>query len=268
GGSRYVRQFWDGQPSFDTATTLEPTADLDQIDAHLQQGFVISGTLTYAGGPASGIQVNASRGGVAACCEGLGQTTSDNLGHYQLTLPAGTYRINVSAPLSFHVVTQWWNGTASGTAYFDRATDITVGPNDTSDKNFTVVFGSLIEGRVTAAVGGSPLSGVGVTANDGTLACCEGLAFTGTDSAGNYALVVPRGRQVKVFFGPGPSSTYVSQWWNGRPDFGAADMIDTSVDRSGINAQLSTRVAETFTITGRVTEQGTAIPLAGIRVQV
>ena len=263
-GSRYLPQFWNNQPSFEAATMINATADQDHIDAQLHQGFVISGTVTGPGGPASLVQVNATRGGGASCCQGAGQTSTDAAGHYQLAVPAGTYRINVTAPPAFRVVTQWWNGVAGGTAYFDHATDIVLGPGDATGKDFTIVYGSLIEGRVTASVGGAGLSGIGVTANDASGSCCEGLAFGGTDSSGNYSLIVPRGRLVKVFFAPGPGSAYLSQWWNGATSFAVAQVIETSFDRPGINAQLS---GATFTLSGRATERGTGIALGGISVR-
>ena len=62
-----------------------------------------------------------------------------------------------------------------------------------------------------AAVSNAPVGGFGVTANDATINCCEGLAFGGTDPMGNYALVVPVGRHVRVFFGGGPASLSVER---------------------------------------------------------
>jgi len=263
-GSRYLPQFWDGQPSFDMATTIEATADQDGVDAQLQQGLVISGTVTGPSGPASAITVSASRGGGASCCVNVGQTTSDATGHYQLTLPAGTYRIQTFAPPSFRVVMQWWNGTPGGTPSFDRAVDITVGPGDAGNKDFAVVFGSLIEGHVSDASSGAAVARINVSASDAALACCEAIAFAGTDVTGNYAMVVPRGREVRVVFGSALDSPYNPQWWDGKPDFGIADLIDTNVDHSGINA----RLARGFKIRGHVSDRVSGAPLPNVNIEV
>src|SRR5207253_258878 len=285
-GSRYLPQFWDGQPSFDMATPIEPTADQDGVDAQLQQGLVISGTVTGPSGPASAITVSASRGGGASCCVNVGQTTSDATGHYQITLPAGTYRIQTFAPPSFRVVMQWWNGTPGGTPSFDRAVDITVGPGDAGNKDFAVVFGSLIEGHVSDASSGAAVARINVSASDAALACCEAIAFAGTnvnievidprfdccpfhdaggaitDANGDYLAIVPAGTY-KIAFYPPPGSHYVAELWNGKTNFDAADFLTVNADVSNIDAHLAPAVF----IDGRVTDEVTGAPIQGIVAQ-
>ena len=239
-GTRYLGEWWNNAPTFDTATAISTTSDHNNIDASLEQGFAISGMVRAPGG--SGVPnvfVGASLGGTADCCIGVGGTGTDPTGHYRLVLRAGAYRINVSAPPDRRVVSQWWAGVPGGTAYFQRAPDIALGPTDANDRDFDVVFGTLIQGHVSDATNSAAIPGVGVTANDAGIACCEGLAFTGTDQQGNYFLVVPSGRQVRVFFSVGPGSPYNPQWWNNKADFGTADLIDTGRDQPAIDAVLA-----------------------------
>jgi len=263
-GTRYIGEWWNHKASFETADVVIASIDQSGIDARLAAGFAISGIVRGPSGPLANVFVAASLGGPAPCCTGVGGTVTDAVGRYQLTLPAGTYRLSVSSPPTRHLVMQWWNGVPAGTAYFQRASDILLGPSDAPGRDFDVVFGAIIEGHVTDSAGAA-LGNVGVNANDASIACCEGLAFTGTDGSGNYALVVPLGRQVRVFFGPGPGSPYSAQWWNNKPDFGVADVINATTDRSGIDARLES--GGPFVVSGHVSERGTGIALSGIRVQ-
>src|SRR5207247_10506198 len=42
-GTRYLGEWWNNAPSFDTATAVSTSSDQNNIDAQLDQGFVISG---------------------------------------------------------------------------------------------------------------------------------------------------------------------------------------------------------------------------------
>src|SRR5438309_4908921 len=263
-GTHYLAEWYNNAPNFDTASAISTATDQNNIDASLDQGFVISGQVRAPGGVGvPNAFVGASLGGAAQCCTGAGGTNTDPTGHYRLVLRAGIYRINVNFPPERHLVGQWWAGVPGGTAYFQRATDILLGPADAPDRDFDVQTGSVIRGHVSGAVTGVAVGGFGVTANDALIPCCEGLAFTGTDPFGNYFLVVPAGRPVRVFFGGGPGSPYTAQWWNNKPDFGIADLVDTTVDQPTIDAHL----ASGFVISGHVTERGGGA-LSGIHVSV
>ena len=201
-GTHYLAEWYNNAPNFDTASAISTATDQNNIDASLDQGFVISGQVRAPGGVGvPNAFVGASLGAAAQCCTGAGGTNTDPTGHYRLVLRAGIYRINVNFPPERHLVGQWWAGVPGGTAYFQRATDILLGPADAPDRDFDVQTGSVIRGHVSDAATGLAVGGFGVTANDAVIPCCEGLAFTGTDPFGNYFLVVPAGRPVRVFFG-------------------------------------------------------------------
>ncbi|TMF76593.1 MAG: HYR domain-containing protein, partial [Chloroflexi bacterium] len=260
-GSRYLGEWWNDKPSFDTANELSAISDQNGVDVRLDSGFLITGIVRGPGGvPVPNVFVGASLGGPVPCCQGVGGTNTDATGHYRLTVRQGTYRLNVSASPDRRLVMQWWAGVPGGTPYFERAADITVGPADATDRDFDVVFGTLIQGRVTDT-SGNPLGGIGVTANDATIPCCEGLAFGGADAAGRYTLIVPPGRLVRVFFGTG-NSPFGSQWWDNKPSFDVADILETSIDHPAIDAHLASAV----TIGGRVTDSTGTIPVPGAEV--
>src|SRR5207237_754392 len=179
-----------------------------------------------------------SLGGAAQCCTGVGGANTDPTGHYRLVLRAGVYRINVNLMPERHLVSQWWAGVPGGTAYFQRATDIVLGPADAPDRDFDLQAGFVISVLVRDSCSGAALGGVGVTANDAGVPCCEGVAFAGTDGAGTYALVVPSGRPVRMFFGaPLP---HILQWWHNKPSFEQHNNIDTTTDRHGTDDRLAT----------------------------
>src|SRR5439155_1519844 len=194
--------------------------------------------------------VGASLGGTNTCCIGVGGTNTDGAGHYQLTVRAGTYRVNLSAPPFRHLVVQWWTGFPGGVPDFQHAADIVVGPADAPNTDFQAQFGVLLQGHVSDARTGAPLGGIGIAANNAGVACCVGLAFAGTDPTGNYAVVVPTHSRIIMFFSAPPDSRYIEQFWPNAPSRDAAAVIEADVDLGDINAQM----VSGFFISGRVTD--------------
>ena len=259
-GTRYLGEWWNDKRRFDEADEIVADVDRSGIDAVLDLGFIISGTVTGPAGPVENVSVSASPGGTASCCFNVGGTNTDAAGHYAFTVRGGTYRLNLSAPPFRHVVQQWWTGFPGGVPDFQHAADLVVGPTDAPGKDFQIQFGVVLQGHVSDAITGAPLVGIGVTANNAAVACCVGLAFAGTDPSGNYALVVPTHSRVKMFFSAPPDSRYIEQFWPNVPGFDQAGVIDADVDLGDINAQ----IVSGFFITGHVTDATGAIPVANL----
>ena len=259
-GTRYLGQWWNNKPDFASATEVIAAADQNNIDARLESAFVISGTVTGPAGPVANVFVNAN---VTACCQDpVGSAVTDANGHFQIAVRSGTYRIQANPQPSTHLLGQWWTGLAGGSPDFQGATDIVVGSSDVSGKDFTLVLGALIQGHVDEAGTGQPIGNIGVNANDAAAPCCRAISFTGTDPQGNYAMVVPLGQSVRMLFGVGPMSPYTAQWWDNKPSFDVANIIDTTIDQPHIDAHLARGVV----ISGRVTDGTGAIPIGGLQV--
>src|SRR5207237_10427685 len=105
-----------------------------------------------------------------------------------------------------------------------------------------------------------------VSANDAAKPCCNFVRAAPTAASGNYRFLVPAGSFLKVefgiFSGPPPGTRYLGQWWNNKPDFGAATTINALGDASGIDADL----ASGFVLSGHVSDASGATPLGGIGV--
>src|SRR5207245_11137404 len=104
-----------------------------------------------------------------------------------------------------------------------------------------LAIGIVRIGHVSDAIGTTPLGEIGVNANDATMGCCQFIVGTQTNAAGNYRLIVPAGRVIRVFFGTNPAGgvRYLPQWWNGKPFFDQADDIAMPQDRHRVDAHLA-----------------------------
>src|SRR5439155_9454930 len=138
-GSPLLGQWYRNKPDFGSADPVRTSSDQYNIDASLESGFLIRGTVTGPSGPVANIFVSASLGGAGTfCCQGVGGANTDATGQFQIRVRSGTYRIQVNPQPSTHLQQQWWNGVPGGTVYFDRASDIVVGSADATGKNFTL----------------------------------------------------------------------------------------------------------------------------------
>ena len=119
-----------------------------------------------------------------------------------------------------------------------------------------------INGTVTEEGTGTPLAGICVDANDISF---EFFSFGTTDASGAYSVGGLGSGDYEVQFSDcSESPTYVTEWYNDRPDFYSADLVAVTdgSKTSGIDAQLATGGS----INGTVTEEGTGTPLADICV--
>src|SRR5439155_21026478 len=73
-GTRYLGEWWNDKRRFDEADEIVADVDRSGIDAVLDLGFIISGTVTGPAGPVENVSVSAIPGGTTSCCMGVGGT--------------------------------------------------------------------------------------------------------------------------------------------------------------------------------------------------
>ena len=259
-GTRYLPQWWNNKPSFETADPIFAGADVPNIDAHLASGLVISGHVgELGGGPLSGVYVQVIDAAVPCCpFRQIAQTQTNTTGNYTLVIAGGSYKVQFfEYPLPAHPhMQQWWQGKP-----FDQVADVLVVTTDRPNIDAVLTPAVFIRGRVTDATGTVGIGGAFVSSPDATVPCCQFTAGSQTDALGNYFYVVPLGSLVKVQFGPPPGSPYIGQWWNNKATFDSADPISADADKIGIDARLATG---SF-VSGHVTDLA-GQPLAGVVV--
>src|SRR5207237_8007027 len=78
-GTRYLGQWWNNEPSFDSADTIVMNADRDGIDARLATGFLVSGHVSEPGGAArADVHVEGIYPAVPCCPFSQGARTATN----------------------------------------------------------------------------------------------------------------------------------------------------------------------------------------------
>src|SRR5439155_18300528 len=260
---RYISEWFDDQPTWDTAAIRSFSVDTAGIDAMLTRGFYISGHVFDAatGAGLAGINI-AGSDALQPCCFGVAFATTDANGDYRMLARPGTYRIRFGDPNGTYAP-QFWNNRPNS----DQADLVTTGP-DRPNINAALSRGVTIRGHVADATGTVPVAGINVNVFDATVPCCVFLGGGMTDAAGNYTAFPSHGGPVKVSFakfGPIPPGTrWLGQWYSGKDSFDAADTVNATGVVSGIDARLATG----FLISGHVSERGTGTALEGIFVEV
>jgi hypothetical protein len=241
GSGDWISQWWNDQASENNATAVTVTVgnDTGAVNAALQPGGSISGTVTAAGG-----------GPLGTLCLGLfpagggpaigGVTNSD--GSYSFTgLPAGQYQMDFNQGQAFCTYTgyipQWWND--QSTQATANVITVTVG-NNTGGINASLQPGGSISGTVTAAAGGGLLANVCINVfQAGTNNFVTG---GNTQSDGTYAVGGLAAGSYDVEFAPSGcgSANWASQWWDNQPTLATASVVTVTIgsDTSGINAAL------------------------------
>jgi hypothetical protein len=249
----YVAEWYDGQSSEGDATVVHVSVgqDTGSIDAVLQIGGMISGTVTAAGdGALGGICVNAS----STSQDGFGTNTSTSSdGTYTIVgLPSGEYLVSFDGssycpdgvPRNYQ--TQWWDNQPSPDTA--QAVSVTVG-EDTGSIDAVMQPGGSISGTVTAA-GGGALGGICVNA---VAANGEFSGGAGTAPDGSYALMGLAAGDYTVTVGPdcGSSGNWAVQWWNDQPAQDTADVVHVTVgdDAGPVDAVMQPGGSITGTVT-------------------
>lgn len=240
----YAMEWYSGAQDFGAATPV--TAPATGIDAQLEAGVAVSGTVTDAGSgaPIVNCGVELYDPTFELC---LLTTTTDGTGDYSFTGAAGSagYRVYFLDPSGDHLP-EWYDDKAS----WLLAEDVTA-PAAGIDAELLLSGTATISGAVTD--GGGPLEGITVRAYESATGVVGGEAHT--ETGGVYTVTgLDTGVVYKVLF-VDENGTYAMEWYADAADFSAASPVTGS--DTGIDAQLEPGV----TITGTVRAEGSGIPV-------
>src|SRR5664280_3336270 len=258
----YLTQWYNNETSFGSADPVTVTAGstTTSIDAALQPGGTIAGTVIVAGGTAlGGICVQASQNN-AGGGSGFAITASD--GTYSIAgLPAGSYSVQfyTGCGNSGNYLTQWYNNETS----FGSADPVTVTAGSTTTSiDAALQPGGTIAGTVIVA-GGTALGGICVQASQNGGGA--GFGATTTASDGTYSIAgLPAGSySVQFYTGCGNSGNYLTQWYNNETSSGSADPV--TVTAGSTTTSIDAALQPGGTISGTVIVAG-GTALGGICV--
>ncbi len=272
----YLTQYYDGKESLEEAdpvsVSLGETAS--GIDAELGvSGGHIAGTVTDAASeePVQGVYACAHKEGGSYGCAWTGED-----GHYAITgLPAGEYEVQFNPPYESGYAPQLYDGKDS----IQEADPVSVSLGETaSGIDAALEAGATVAGTVTGALGGEPVQGVEVCAEE------EGegerfyydyyyygyyygyynhiCAHTGED--GHYAITgLPAGDYTVRFSPPSGEYGYLTQYYDGKESLEEADPVSVSLGEtaSGIDAELGVSGGH---IAGTVTDAASHEPIGGV----
>ena len=251
---------WAGGATFDAATRYSVAlgGSKEDIDVVLFAGATIEGTVTGGGAGLSMANVTAVRlDGTTPVDVASRSTLSD--GSYSLGgLPAGTYRIRVTAPYQSQWVTTWLGGTLT----VDGATAVVVAAGSTvSDQDVAMLLGASISGTITSAAG--PVVGAQVYAyvpnqwggytsvgSSATSGASGAFAVRGLP-AGTYRLMVTP-----------PSGSPLLSAWIGGGDFASATQYPVALGESAVGANVT--LTEGGVVSGTVVGDGVGIANAWV----
>ncbi len=241
-GDPWLRQFYSNVTEEAHATLVTPLANAPatNINFDLEQGAVISGRVLGDGSPLQDIGIQVSLGstnewGVWMWQHHVGSASTDGNGDYSIVVPPDCTYVVQYAPDSDNApgiswVRQFYSNTIA-LADVTPVTPITSAPATNID--FNLQKGAIVSGRVLG--NGNPLYNIGV--NVGTLnfeGGWENLYYSGTDTNGNYSVVVPPGTNYCVQAGPPGGSP-----WQGHYYIDAADPSNATVIAALTNAPVT-----------------------------
>ncbi len=257
----YLGEWYNDKNSFESADTVSVTAGQTTtgIDAQLADGGGISGRVTDSTGTVGITNVD-----VQICDlnqNWLNGVSTDSNGYYTIYgLPAGNYKIQFRtdwAPGNY--VGEWYNDQGS----FNDADTVTVTVGSTtSGIDAQLADGGSISGRVTD-VSSNGIANIDVNVHD-----MNGnyIAWSSTDSNGDYTVQgIPAGDH-KVQFWVGNAGNYITEWYNDQESFENANAVTVTAGNTttGIDAQL----ADSGAISGRVTDSTGAVGISNVNVQI
>ena len=236
GAGNYLREFYDDKPTQAAAdpVTVSSGQTTTGIDAALASGGRVTGTVTEegTGNPVSGVCVFAENPTTGA---ELGFANPDGAGTYAVEgLPTGNVKIEFNPCGLGAWVTEFYNDKPDLSSA--DPVSVTAG-STTSGINAQLVAGGTITGSVTGP-SNQPVEGICVEANrtDGS-----GSGLATTDPNGDFEISgIPAG-SYDVQFTDCTSGTYVSEFYNDKPDAASADAVVVAEGgvTSGIDAQLA-----------------------------
>jgi len=250
GSSLYAHRYYDNVYNQDYAAPVSVTGDgaADNIDFSLSLAGSITGTVRDVNGsPVTGIMINAH-------CDALNYGRSDYTGAggvYELTgLPAGTYRVELATwdTSSGNYVKQYYDHTI----YWDQAAPVHV----LSGRQVTGIDFDLTEG---ASLSGYVRDPCGAGVPDTQVVSYMGYQWftdTLTDANGFYKLRgLMAGITYKIaVYPPGSTDYMINQICTNIPDVNDYIAADINLQTGAV------------TVSGKVTDKTTSLPLAGIWV--
>ena len=213
-------EFYDNAPDAAQATLVPLVVGetVENIDAVLAEGSLISGTVTTSSGdPAAGVTVGAYSTTGASGASALGETRTDNNGGYKMLLHPGTYVVSFTPPPQGNLVGEFYDNSPDY-AGASRVTAITGQPVTGVDATLAAA------GRITGTViadDGTPVSEATVTAIPTT---GGNLPLAITQADGTYAVRdVPPGSYIVKFSPPvswtPPPSPLLLQYFGGTASY-------------------------------------------------
>jgi Carboxypeptidase regulatory-like domain len=247
-GSKWISEYYDDQPSYYDADTVEllNSASVTDINAELTEGALLAGTLSASSGTLSNAYVVIlNNGGYSVANAYPAQN-----GSWSVAVPAGTYKImfgNYGQYLS-----EYWDDVPD----LQSAKAVTVAAGETrSGLDAVLDKGATISGTVTPEKGSFSFGYVYAEGN--------GTSYGGyVDQSGKYTISgLPTGDYSLRFTAQG----YQTEYWDDKPDAASADKIAVTKgqDITGKNAVLSRGAI----LMGKVVDTKSA-PVSGIRVSV
>ena len=232
----------------------EVNGDVGNINAELGFGGRITGTVTGEGDePLANTWVYVYPAGNSTS---VASGRTDANGHYISSpgLPTGQYQVRFSAPLGY--TAEWYNNVASQSAA--TIISVTAGVTVTHINAHLAAYATgTIIGMMTAADSGLGVNGYVYAHNS-----VGSIVRSDYASGGEYVLdYLPPG-VYRVRFSP--YSPYVSIYYDGQPDFGAATRI--TVTAGTTVPDINQAVPLGGTITGTVTDTLTGAGIPGVRV--
>jgi protocatechuate 3,4-dioxygenase beta subunit len=246
GAGNFLSEFYNDKPTFATADPVVVTAGqtTSNINGVLAAAGTISGNVK---GPGSVNLQNICVTVLDADEDFVDEDDTDASGNYQVTgLPSGNYRVHFSG-CGANFIDEYYN---------DKSTFATADPvavtagQTTSNINAILAAGGTISGNVKGP-SNQNLQDVCVTAYDANF---DEVGFDETDSSGNYTINGLPTASYKVEFDPCGAGSFLREFFNDKPTFGAADPVAVTAGQNtpNINAVLGAA----GTITGNVKGPG------------
>ena len=259
GAGDYEPQYADGTSSLTTAavTTLGASQAATGVDAELQPGGEISGTVTDASTGASleGVTVTVYDGKSLP----VTMVSTDATGAYTATgLAAGSYTVRFDSEQAGDYLPQSYPGQSPPATGSPVA--VTAGQAATGI-DAALAPGGSISGTVTDTSTGAPLprAGIVVYTDAGDF-----VTWTETDPHGNYVIERLPAGSYKIGFDARGDGNYAPQFSNGKPSLANADPFTVAAGQAvlGVNAAM----AAGGKIQGTGTDRSSGALLRGITV--